>query len=138
MPIDLMSGAFNHALFAAGQRTKSLEELQRRSIVVASEFDVLQLQSLGARLAQLEGLKPQAGYLTATAIGEGKVDAATVRALGQLPLVIRNGGNPRASARMVDAIREELNLYAVTLCTLVPRAMMPLNVRTNSSATNSN
>jgi hypothetical protein len=67
--------------------------IQNRSIVVASEFDLLQLQSLAARLAQLEGLKPQAGYLKATAVGDGSVDAATVRALGQLPLVMRNGGN---------------------------------------------
>ena len=82
---------------------------------MASEFDVLQLQSLGARLAQVEGLQPQAGYLKAMAVGDGKVDAATVRALGQLPLVIRNGGNPAAAARMVDAIRQEVNLFAVTV-----------------------
>ena len=106
---------FNHALFAPGQPAKALEQLQGRSIVVASEFDVLQLQSLGARLAQVEGLKPQAGYLKATAVGDGKVDAATVRALGQLPLVIRNGGNPASAARIVDAIRQEVNLFAVTV-----------------------
>jgi hypothetical protein len=115
MPVDSMSGVFNHALFAPGAGARSLEHLQGRSIVVASEFDVLQLQSLGARLAQLEDLKPEAGYLKAAAVGVGKVDAATVRALGQLPVVIRNGGNLGASAQMVDAIRQELNLHAVTV-----------------------
>ena len=112
---DRTSGVFNHALFAPGQPAKAFEQLQGRSIVVASEFDVLQLQSLGARLAQVEGLQPQAGYLKAMAVGDGKVNAATVRALGQLPLVIRNGGNPAAAARMVDAIRQEVNLFAVTV-----------------------
>jgi hypothetical protein len=109
------SGVFNHALFAPGQRVKSLEPLQGRSIVVASERDVLQLQSLGARLAELESLKPEAGYLKAAAVGAGTVDAGMVRALGQMPLVICNGGDPAAMARMVDAIRTEVNLYAVTV-----------------------
>jgi hypothetical protein len=38
MPVDSMSGVFNHALFAPGQGARSLEQLQGRSIVVASEF----------------------------------------------------------------------------------------------------
>lgn len=115
MSFGLVGGVFNNGLFAPGHRAKSLEQIQNRSIVVASEFDVLQLQSLGARLAESEGLKPQAGYLKAAAVGAGSVDAATVRALGQLPLVIRNGGNLAAAARVVDAIRQELNLYAITV-----------------------
>jgi hypothetical protein len=55
MSFGLTSGVFNHALFAPSGRVKSLEPLQGRSIIVASEFDVLQLQSVGARLAQVEG-----------------------------------------------------------------------------------
>ena len=115
MSLGLTSGVFNHGLFPPHEPAKNLEQLQGRAIVVESEFDVLQLQSLAARLATVEGLKPQAGYLKATAVGDGTVDAATVRALGQLPLVIRNGGSPAAATRIVDALRQEVNLYAVTV-----------------------
>ena len=112
---DSASGVFNHTLFPPGQCATSLTDLQRQSIIVATEMDLLQLQSLGARLAEREGLKPEAGYLKAAAVGDDNVDAAAVRALGQLLLVIRNGGNPGAATRMVDAIRRELNLFAVTV-----------------------
>jgi hypothetical protein len=111
------AGAFNHSVFAPGARGRSLEDLQKRTLVVQSEFDVLQVQSLAARLAEIEWLRPERGYLKAVAVGEGAVDAQLVRSLGQMPLVIRNGG-ATAGALMIAALREQLNL----LVAIVPES----------------
>jgi hypothetical protein len=51
----LTSGVFNHALFPPHERARNLEQLQGRSIVVESEFDVLQLQSFEVWSEALEG-----------------------------------------------------------------------------------
>jgi hypothetical protein len=103
------AGGFGHALFAPGTRGRSLEVDHGRTLVAQSEFDVLQLQSLAARLAELEGLPPEGGYLTAVGVSEGAIDAHLVRSLGQMPLVISNGSGA-AGARMIAALRQELNL----------------------------
>ena len=110
-------GVFNHGMFAVGARPKSLDNLQGRSLVVQSEFDLLQLQSLAAHMAEIEGQHPQAGYLKAVAVSEGVVDAQMVRSLGQMPLVIRNGADA-VGVRMIDALRRVLNL----LVAVVPKA----------------
>ena len=111
-------GLFNHGLFAPRADGKSLEDLRGRVIVVASEFDALQLQSLGARLAELEMLRPEMGYLTIAAVGSGAVDAETLKKLGRMPLVIRNGNSLASGAQMVEEIRQKLNLETV----IVPNA----------------
>jgi hypothetical protein len=106
-------GLFNHDLFAPRAGTKSLDELQGKVIVVASEFDALQVQSLGARLAELESMRPEMGYLTIAAVGSGAVDTETLKTLGRMPLVIRNGNTLASGAQMVEEIRQRLNLEAV-------------------------
>lgn len=109
-------GTFGSGVFAAdADRPRTLEGLQERVIVVASEFDLLQLQSLGARLAEAEGLRPEAGYLNSVAVGTRGVDAMAVKSLGRLPLVIQNGADRSQGRRMVEAIQQERNLYTVTV-----------------------
>ena len=115
MPLGSVPGVFNHALFAPGPRAESLAALSRRSMVVASEFDALQLQSLGARLAEREGLKPQAEYLKVAAVGDRVVDATTVRSLGQMPLVILDRADRAGGARIVEALGQELNLLVTNV-----------------------
>jgi hypothetical protein len=107
------SGLFNHDLFAPRGAARSLEELQRTNIVVASEFDVLQVQSLAARLAELETMKPESGYLTISAVGSGPVDTETLKKLGRMPLVIKKGNSLASGAQMVEEIRQKLNLKTV-------------------------
>jgi hypothetical protein len=106
-------GLFNHGLFAPRGEARSLEELQRTNIVVASEFDVLQVQSLAARLAGLEALKPESGYLTVSAVGSDAVDTETLKKLGRMPLVIKNGNSLASGAQIVEEIRQRLNLNTV-------------------------
>jgi hypothetical protein len=106
-------GLFNHSLFAACDTPKGLAELRRTIIVVSSEFDVLQAQSLAARLAELEALRPESGYLTIAAVGSGAVDTETLKKLGRMPLVIKNGDSLASGAQIVEDIRQALNLEAV-------------------------
>jgi hypothetical protein len=94
-------GLFNHGLVAPRADSRSLEELRGKVLVVASEFDALQVQSLGARLAELEMLKPEMGYLTISAVGSGAVDVETLKKVGRMPLVITNGNSLASGAQMV-------------------------------------
>src|SRR5688500_4133073 len=43
------------------------------------------------------------------------VDAAAVRSLGRMPLVIQNGADMNAGRRMVDEIRQQLSLFTVSV-----------------------
>src|SRR4051812_45026182 len=89
-------GVFNHHLFHPGEPARSLEQLRSRLTLVKSEFDVLQLQSAAARLAELEKVRPEGGYLKAAAAGLiGEWDIATVAALGRMaePIQLLAGGS---------------------------------------------
>ena len=110
-------GVFNHALFPPGEHARSLENLVGTTFVVASEFDALQLQSLAARLAEAEGIRAANGYLRVAAVGSGDVDVATLEALGRMPWVVKNGVQLAAGSRMVDQIRQRLNLHTVLIPT---------------------
>jgi len=108
-------GLFSHGLFTPRGEARSLEELQRTNIVVASEFDALHLQSLAGRLAEMEALKAESGYLTISAVGSGAVDTETLTNLGRMPLVIKNGNNLASATQIVQEIRQRLNLHTVVV-----------------------
>jgi hypothetical protein len=108
-------GVFNHHLFAPATAARSLKELRSTSILVPTKFDVLQLQSVAARLAETEALRPEAGYLKAAALGLGDVDALSVKALGRMPLLIRDTARPESGARLVEEMRRPLNLHATVV-----------------------
>ena len=103
-------------LFAPGQRAKSLEHLHGRSIIVASEFDVLQLQSLAARLAEAGGPEARGGLSESG--GSRRWHSGRRNRARTGPDAARASATAaalRPSARMVDAIRQRLNLYTVTV-----------------------
>jgi hypothetical protein len=108
-------GVFNHHLFAPGTAARSLEELRSAPVLVASEFDVLQLQSVMARLAEDEALRPEAGYLQAAALGLGEVDALTAKILGRMPLLIRDTARPTSGVRLVEEVSHRLNLHVAVV-----------------------
>jgi len=104
-------GVFNHALFAPLPKARTMELLRGRNLVLMSELDVLQLQSLTARLAVAEDLRPEQGYVRAFAVGPDAIDASLVRRLGRMTLVIRNGGHG-GGAQIVGQLRQTLNLFS--------------------------
>ena len=109
-------GVFNHQLFAPGTAARSLEALRSVRTLVPSELDLLQLQSVAARLAEDEALRPETGYLKAAALGLGDVDASSVKELGRMPMLIRDTARPTSGIRLVEEVRRRLNLHV----TIVP------------------
>jgi hypothetical protein len=67
---------------------------------------VLQLQSVAAHLSEAEGLRPEAGYIKAAAVGLGTISGATVKALDRMPFVIRDSARPESGYRIVQELRQ--------------------------------
>lgn len=108
-------GVFNHHLFAPETPAHSLSEMRSRLTLVPSELDVLQLQSVAAHLSEAEGLRPEAGYIKAAAVGLGPVSGATVKALERMPLVIRDSARPESGYRIVEELRQTVNAHVTVL-----------------------
>lgn len=102
-------GVFNHHMFAPSTPARSLTEMRSRLTLVPSELDVLQLQSVAARLAEAETLRPEAGYIKAAAVGLGLICGATVKALERMPWVIRDSARPESGYRIVAELRQAVN-----------------------------
>jgi hypothetical protein len=102
-------GLFNNGLFNPGERPQQLGQLDGPLLVVTSELDNLQLQSVGARFAEMHGYPAEHGYLRACACGWPSVtDGGAVRQTARMPVVLYNEqGFP-----MVERITQQLTVRA--------------------------
>ncbi len=109
-----IGGLFNHGLFAPS-RTPALQHLNDLLIVVEGEFNQLQLQSLLARNAELEGRPPEDNYVFAGAVGGvNNTDVETIRRLARTPVVCFDHDDDNAGFALVSGIAKAATVTAFT------------------------
>jgi len=101
-------GVFNHGLPTGEVRSEGTRDLRGRLLMVESPSDVFAVQSLGATVAAEESLPPESGYIWCAAVGDVP-DAATVRALTRMPLLLMPLGPTRQAA--LQGIRQRANFH---------------------------
>jgi len=107
-------GVFNHGLFSPNSPPDS-HTVDRLLLVVEGEFNVLQLQSLCARHAELEGKPPEHGYVFACAVGGvHNTDAETIKRLSSTPIVCADNDRSNAGFALVEKLRAVVPVRAFT------------------------
>jgi hypothetical protein len=85
------------------------------TLIVEGEFNQLQLQSLGARIAELEGASPETGYFDALAVGGVQnADCETIRRVAVHPAVCYDNDENSAGYGLVERLRDLMAVDAFT------------------------